>query len=573
MVMKGRKSKDLFRFVLVLCILVLLNIIGGLQFFRIDLTAENRYSLSEATVKLIEPIDEVVLVKVYLEGDFPAGFQRLQSETRQMLDELRAYNPNIEYVFINPSDNPTEEATEKLYQQLQSRGLKPYQLQVNEQGGNSIKTVFPGAVMSLGERETAVNLLVDQLGASPERQINSSIQNLEYTLASAIRSLSTEKKPLIGFLQGHGELGPRDLADMGKQLSKNFSVDLFNIREFVQDSITGEISVAAQQRKLNRFDALVIAKPQKPFTDLDKYLIDQFVMKGGKTVWMIDPVQASMDSLSESSQFLSLPLYDRLNINDLLFKYGVRLNTNLVTDLVAAGVSDQRQIRPWIYFPLVMPSVEHPITKDLNAIWLRFTSTLDTIITKNSRKTVLLKSSRYANSFAAPHMVNLAALYNPPPQERFTKSGLPLAVLVEGKFESLYKNRILPKDESQQLKPRFESPENQMVVVADGDVIRNQFNIVNPNIPKRVPLPVGYDQFTGQQYGNADFMLNTMDYLLDDSGLIDVRSRELKIRLLDRKRLASERLQWQLVNTLIPLLLVIAFGVVYTRLRKRKYAH
>jgi ABC-2 type transport system permease protein len=572
MVMKNRRVQDLTRFTLILGILILLNVLSSFQFFRIDLTAENRYTLSEATLNFIEPLEEVVLVKVYLEGDFPAGFQRLQSETRQMLDELRAYNSNIEYIFINPSNNATKKETQKLYQQLQSRGLKPYQLQVNEKGGNSVKTVFPGAIISKGEKEVAVNLLINQLGTSPQRQINSSIQNLEYTLANAIRSLSTEKKPLIGFLQGHGELGPKDLADMGKQLSQNYSVDLFNIREFKADSITGKISLAQQQSTLNRFDALVIAKPQKAFTDLDKYLIDQFVMTGGKTVWLIDPVQASMDSLSEKSRFLSLPLFDRLNLNDLLFKYGVRLNTNLVTDMVSAGVNDQRKTKPWVYFPLAMPTVKHPITKDLNAIWFRFTSTLDTIITPNTRKTILLKSSKYSNTYATPHMVNLATLYNPPPQERFTKQGLPLGVLIEGTFESLYKNRILPQNQGKLLKPRFSSKQNQMVVVADGDLIRNQFNIVNPNIPKRVPLPVGYDQFTGQQYGNANFMLNTMDYLLDDSGLIEVRTRELKIRLLDGNLINAQRLTWQLINTLIPLALVIGFGIIYNYFRKRKYA-
>jgi ABC-2 type transport system permease protein len=569
--MKTRKAKDVLRFGLVIAILILLNIIGGLKFFRLDLTTEKRYTLSEATINLIEPVEDVILVKVYLEGDFPAGFQRLQSETKQMLDELRAYNPNVEYIFINPNESATKEERNKLYQQLQSRGLKPYQLQVKEQGGNSVKTVFPGALVSLGDKETAVNLLIDQIGTSPDRQINASIQNLEYTLANTIRSITSERKPLIGFLQGHGELGPTDLADIGKQLSKNYSVDLVNIREFTQDSITGEVSIAAQQRKLNRFDALVVAKPQKAFTDLDKYLIDQFVMTGGKTVWLIDPVLASMDSLSESAQFLSLPLLNRLNLNDLLFKYGVRLNANLVTDLVAAGVSDQKQVRPWVYFPLVMPTVKHPITKDLNAIWLRFASAIDTLATDNSKKTILLKSSAYSRSFATPHIVSLGNLFNPPPQERFNEKDIALGVLVEGEFNSLYKNRLTPKN-NEPLKPKYKSDYNQMVVVADGDLIRNQFNLVNPNIPKRVPLPAGYDQFTGQQYGNADFMLNTMDYLLDGSGLIDIRSRELKIRLLDRNLVTSQRLQWQLINTLVPLFLVLGFALVYSFLRKRKYA-
>jgi gliding-associated putative ABC transporter substrate-binding component GldG len=566
-----KKRRDLFRFAIFTGILVLLNLIGSLKFFRLDLTAEKRYSLSDATVELLESFDDVVLVKVYLDGNFPAGFQRLQLETRQMLDEFRAYNPNLQYTFVDPTKNASEEETNTLFQQLQFKGLKPYQLSINKDGGSAVQTIFPGAILSYGDAEMPAQLLQSQLGMAPEQQINSSIENLEFSLASAIRSLTQVNKPLVGFLQGHGELGPREVADFARELSGNYQVNLFNIREFKSDSTGEQLSVAQQQTRLNRFDAMIIAKPNKAFTDLDKYLLDQYVMNGGKAIWLLDGVEAAMDSLSEKSQFMSLPLFDRLQLNDLLFKYGVRINTDLVVDRVAARVNDQREMRPWIYFPMLMPQSKHPVVKDLNAVWVQFGSSLDTVIAKGVQKTVLLRSSPYSARRASPAIVSLADLYQPPPPERFRERGIPLAILLEGKFESLYQNRIKPKENGEPLKMKEVSVENQMLVVSDGDIIRNQFNIVNRDIPKGAPLPLGYDQYTGTQYGNKDFLVNAIDYMLDDSGLIDIRSRELKIRLLDLDRVKKQRLTWQLVNTLIPVLSILIFGLLNFFWRRRKY--
>lgn len=569
MVMK--KRRDLFRFAIFIAILILLNFIGSLKFFRLDLTSEKRYSLSEATITLLESFDDVLLVKVYLDGDFPAGFQRLQSETRQMLDEFRAYNSNLQYVFINPNNQGGQEETNSLSQQLQFKGLKPYQLSVNNEGEASVKTIFPGALLSYGEKEAPALLLKDQLGVQAEQQINTSVENLEFSLANAIRSLVQSDKPLIGFLQGHGEVGPRELADLAKDLSANYQVDLFNIREFKNDSTSETLSIAQQQVRMNRFDALIVAKPILAFNDLDKYMIDQFAMNGGKLIWLLDAVEASMDSLSEKSQFMALPLFDRLNLNDLLFKYGVRINTDMVVDMVAAGVNDQRKIQPWIYFPMIMPQSNHPIAKDLNAIWMQFTSSIDTVIAEGITKTVLLRSSPYSARRATPAIVSLGELYNPPPRDRFREKGIPLAILLEGKFQSLYKNRLKPRSGGERLPMVEESSQTQMLVVSDGDIIRNQTNVVNREIPRGAPLPLGYDQFTGMQYGNKDFLINAIDYMLDDSGLIDIRSRELKIRLLDLNRSKQERLSWQLASTLIPIALILLLAVLNYYIRRKKY--
>lgn len=571
--MKGNRGKDIFRFLIVVAIIVLVNIISSLRFFRIDLTSEGRYTLSDATKELLTGFDDILLLRVYLEGDFPAGFKRLQRETQQMLDEFRAYNPKLEYEFIDPSADEDPKLNQQLYQQLQSKGLKNFQLQVTEKGGNKVQNIFPGALMSYGDQEIPIQLLLDQFATSPDAQVNNSVQNLEYALANGIRVLTKSNKPLVGFMQGHEELDPRYIVDLAKSLSENYTVNKFDIRKFKIDSASGKgPSIASQLSAINRFNALIIAKPKKAFNNLDKYLIDQYIMSGGKVVWLIDAVHAEMDSLSNSSQFLSFPTYDQLRIQDMLFTYGVRINTNLVQDMVCAGVSDQKSINPWIYFPLVMPQVSHPISKNLNAIKLDFASTLDTISVPGIEKTFLLKTSPYAYTAATPHVVNLAKLYNPPPEARFTQKNLPLAVLLEGTFTSAFKNRITPKENSGENLPfRQKSVETQMLVVGDGDIAKNQLNILNPNLPKGTPLPLGYDQFTRAQYGNKEFLLNALDYFLDESSLISLRSRELKIRLLDANKVRASKLTWQLINTLVPIALIVLFGVAFTTVRRMKF--
>lgn len=570
--MKSKKSQDILRFGLFVAILIALNVIGSLRFFRLDLTSDNRYSLSQATIKLVERVQEPLLFKVYLKGDFPAGFQRLQSETRLMLEEFRAYNSNIQYQFINPNEASSEKKAKQIKKQLQSRGIRPYRLSVRKKDGSAMQTIFPGALVSYGQQQTTVSLLKNQLGAAPAQQINTSIQNLEFALANTIRALVVKDKPLIGFIQGHGELTPRQMASFARGLSKNYNVSLFNLRKFSSDTGQASWTVAEQQQRLNRFDAIVIAKPRQAFNKLDKFLLDQYIMTGGHSLWLLDAVVASMDSLSVQSQFISLPLLPRLNLNDLLFKYGVRLNTDLVADQTAAGINDQRQILPWIYFPMVMPRVNHPITKNLNAIKLQFASSLDTVQTPDARSTVLLRSSPHSRIYPTPHIVSLRDLYERPPRERFRQNGIPLAVLNEGRFTSLFKNRLAPRNEQSPLQVIEKSDSTKLLVVSDGDIARNQFNVINPNIPKGAPLPLGYDQYTGQQYGNSDFLINAIDYMVDKSGLISIRSRELKIRLLDDNQIAEQRLLWQILNTALPVLLVIFFGLGYRYYRKFKYA-
>jgi len=568
-----KRSQDIGRFLALVIILILLNIISSVKFFRFDLTSENRYSLSDATKILLESLDDKVYFKIYLDGEFPADFQRLQRETKQMLDEFRAYSPNIEYTFINPNEGDDVKTKREIWEELRYKGLEAIQVAQEEEGGSSQVQIFPGIIAAYAEREVPIQLLVTQFATAPNQQVNSSIEKLEFTLANGIRKITTIEKPRIAFVTGNGELEAKYVADIGRELSQYYTVEQLNLREFKADTTGGDISITDQLRRVNGFDALIIAKPTKPFSDLDKLLIDQFIMGGGKTLWFIDAVQAEMDSLSYRPQFLAYPTADDLNLTDWLFRYGVRVNTNLVQDMVAGGINDRKAIHRWIYFPLIMPQVEHPITKDLNAIRLEFASTIDTIIAPGIKKTFLLRTSPYSRVVSTPHMVNLQTLYQEHNEAEFRQQNLPVGVLLEGKFYSTFKNRIIPKQNSgEQVKLIDQSKPTQMLVVGDGDMIRNQLNLTNPSVPRGTPLPLGYDQFTNMQYGNKDFILNTIDYMLDDSGLISIRSRELTLRLIDYNKLKADRNYWKMLNTLLPVLLVILFGILYTWLRRRKYA-
>lgn len=569
-----KRSQDILRFALLLVVLILLNIISSFSFFRLDLTSEKRYSLNEATLNLLDKVEDKVLFTIYLEGDFPSDFKRLQRETKQMLDEFRAHNPNIEYVFINPNQSDDAQTRRETWEQLRFKGLEAIQIQVEEEGGQAQRQVFPGAIATYGEREVAVQLLINQFATAPSQQINNSIEKLEYSLANGLKKLVMPDKPRIAFVAGNGELEAKYVADLGRELSQYYSVDRFNLREFVGDSLAENASINKQIMRLNSYVALIIAKPTQPFGDLDKYLIDQYIMGGGKTLWFIDAVHAEMDSLSKSPQFLAYPTAPELGLTDWLFKYGVRVNTNLVQDMVAGGVNDRKSVNRWIYFPLIMPQVAHPITKDLNAIELQFASTLDTIIAQGVKKTYLLRTSPYSRTVGTPHMVGLQTLYQEQNEQNFRQQNLPVGVLLEGTFTSAFKNRIVPKENNnEQIKPIYKSSPTQMLVVGDGDLVKNQLNLVNPNLPRGTPLPLGYDQFTGMQYGNKDFVLNAIDYMLDDSGLISIRSRELTLRLLDFNKLKAEKAFWQWLNTLLPVVLVLLFGVFYTWLRRKRFAH
>lgn len=536
--------------------------------YRVDLTEEHRYSLTEGTEQLLERVEEPMLIKVYLEGAFPAGFERLRQETQFMLEEWSARNGNIFFEFINPNE---ADQKEEFKNQLATKGINAVQLQVQSNDGQSILNVFPGAILSYQENEVTAILLEDVMVFDPAEQVNISIQQLEFNLAKALNTLLQEEKPKIGFVTGHGELTAAKTAGIGMVLSERYRVDRLNMKTYkaLED---GTPDLVDMVRRLNTYEALIIAKPQEAFTELDKYLLDQYVMGGGKLMWFLDGVHAEMDSLSYGPSFLAYPTIYDLNITDLLFKYGVRINADLVQDIRCAGVNDRRSVQPWVYFPLLGPKGHYSVS-NLNAVKGEFTSTLDTLESPGVKTHVLLRTSANSKSVGAPHTVSLEALYNRPDPRAFTQDGLISGVLLEGTFASAYANRIAPKAAGAQLPKIEKSPMSSMAVFSDGDIIRNQVNLINPDMPRGQPLPLGFDQYTNIQYGNDDLVQNLLDYMLDDNGLMESRSRTLKLRLLDGEKLQEERLNWQMINVVVPELILLIAAALFIGFRRRKYAH
>jgi len=558
-----------------LAIIILLNIIGSFVFTRFDLTTEKRYSLSPATKELLKELDDIVYFKVYLDGDFPAGFKRLSRGTREMLDEFRAYNKKIQYEFINPSKIGMPEQVRSFYEELIQKGLNPTDLQVRTTDGTSQQIIFPGAIVSYKNREMPLELLTSQLGASPESILNNSIQSLEFNISNVIRKLSITKKPGIAFIEGHGELDDIFVYDITYALNEFYDVDRINIDEKIFSLTERDTTPEGNLIVRNKYDAIIIAQPDSVFSEKDKFIIDQYIMRGGKVLWLIDPVYATMDSLEFSMQTIGLAR--DLNLNDMLFRYGVRLNMNLLQDLsalpiriVTGVIGDQPQINflPWYFFPVITPTTNHPIVNNLNAIKTEFISSLDTVQVSGIKKTILLSTSQYSRALKSPVVISLRILEEEPDERLYRMANLPVAVLLEGKFESVFNNRIPPQIAGDPLIDfQNESAPNKMIVIADGDIIRNQLHV-----SQGYPLPLGFDQYTRQSFGNKDFIMNAMNYLCDDSGLISVRSRELTLRLLDKTRINNNRLFWQLINTLGPVLFILVFAGIQYAIRKNKYS-
>jgi len=544
-----------------------LTIAAGSSTMRLrwDLTEEKRYSLSEGTESLLDQVAEPMLITVYLEGEFPAGFERLKIETRYMLEEWAARNGNIFFEFINP--NNVENAGE-FKNQLATKGINAVQLQVQKADGQSVLNVFPGATLAYKEQEVTAVLLENVMVFDPAEQVNISIQQLEFNLARALNALLVTNKPKVGMVTGHGELTAVQTAGIGLALSENYAVDRFSLQAYKADA-NGEADLSDMVRRMNTYDLLVVAKPTQQFPELDKYLLDQFLMGGGKVLWFLDGVHAEMDSLSFGPEFLAYPTVFDLNLTDLLFKYGVRINADLVQDVRCAGVNDRRSINPWVYFPL-WGATDHPAVANMNAVKGEFSSTLDTVEATGIKKTPLLLSSSSARSMAAPHTVSLEMLYNRPDPRAFTQRNLMPAVLLEGSFESAYANRLAPKA-GVGLPQLKKSPQTAMAVFSDGDFIRNQVNLINPEIPRGQPLPLGYDQYTGIQYGNDDLVLNTVDYMLDDIGLMQTRTRDVKLRLLDGEKIVAEANYWKFLNVALPELVLSLAALIFFLHRKRRY--
>ncbi len=575
---KSLKKNQIVAFLVTVVIVVLVNVIGSYVFTRFDLTSEKRYTLSPTTKEILNDLNDYVYFKVYLEGDFPAGFKKLRRETKEMLDEFRAYSKFIDYEFINPSESADAAERNETYKQLYQAGLNPTDVVVKNRDGSSKQMViWPGALVSYrNNTEIAIDLLENQIGQSSEQALNASMQNLEFRLIDAVKKVIRLQKPNIAFIEGHGELSEQEVHDIAQTLAQNYNVVRLEIDGKIDALMHRTQDEESEVKAFPSYDAIIIAKPTQPFDERDKFLIDQYIMHGGKVLWMVEPVYATMDSLQ--SQESTIGLEQDLNLDDMLFKYGVRLNRDLLLDLTCASlpirtgqVAGQAQLEffRWYYFPLLQAASEHPMVRNMNAIKADFVSSMVATTSANDIEQVpLLKTSDYTKVSGTPVFITLAMLRQAPDKRMFASKGKNVAYLLKGSFPSLYANRI-PQEIAEDNGTNFmeESVPTAMIVVADGDIIRNQIDIKT-----RKPLPLGFDQYTQNTYANKEFIENAIGYLVEGEGMIDIRSRELKVRLLDDTKINRERTKWQVVNTLLPIAVIIALGFVMAFIRKKKYS-
>jgi len=571
------KRQYLLQLLLVIIAIVVINVIGAYVFTRFDLTSEKRYTLSNSTKEILKNLDDIVYFRVYLDGEFPAGFKRLRSETKEMLDEFRAYNKNIQYEFINPSASEGQRERNATYQLLVEQGLAPTNLQVKTKTGVDQQVIFPGAIISYRDKEMPVELLDAQLNVPPEAVLNNSIESLEFKFVNAIHLLSRKVKPRIAFIEGHGELTARETIDITTALKADYITDRIRIDGKLNALVSRVLTDSASNefKIIPKYAAIIIAQPDSVFSGKDRFIIDQYIMYGGKVMWLIDPVIASMDSIQNAESTVAVE--NPIDLQSQLYTYGVRLNNNLVMDLNAlpipirtGQVGDQPQIDffPWFYFPVITPQSSHPIVKNLNTIKTQFVSSIDTLQTKGTKKTVLLSTSVYSRAVNVPAIISLAITRQQPDERMYPGPPEAIAVLLEGTFPSDFRNRIPPEIAgNKEIGFKEYSEPTSMILVSDGDMIRNQFRI-----PSGEPLPLGYDQYTRETFGNKTFILNAMNYLIDGPGLISLRSREITLRLLDKTKINNSRIKWQVINIAAPMALIILLASILIWLRKRKYS-
>ena len=539
--------------------LVLLAGVFGIFSKRLDLTQEKRYTLSDSTIKILESVEKPLTVDVYLEGDFPASFRQLQNETKFMLEEFRKINPKIDYKFIDPIKTKMSKDT------LAAMGMQPSILPDMKDGKISEIVMFPFAAIKYNSYGTSIPLIINQTGIDADQQLSRSIENLEYNFASNIKAITEEKKKNIGILINQDELGPEQFQGFMEMALENYNAGP------VIPANEKELTLA-DVPKLKNMDALVIAKPRKPFTENEKVILDQYIMNGGKTLWMIDAVNAEMDTLFQSKKIMAYPM--DTNLTDFFFNYGIRINPGLVKDMqksaliriVSGEVAGNPQFSSflWPYFPLGIAEHKNPITKNINPVKFEFPTSIATLGRKNIKTNVLFESSERTNVKQVPNYVALGEIVRTDSLSEFDKPSSPkiFAVSLEGKFNSAYASRI-----ERTTFPNFkaQSVDNKMIVIADGDIGRNQ-------VYKGKALPLGEDLLTKQTYGNEQFLRNALDFLLDDSNLMELRNRNIEARLLDRQRIDEERSKWQWINLLIPIALIGLLGGFFFWLRKKKFA-
>ena len=568
---KSNRAQSLITLALVAVIFIVVNIIANSFNSHIDLTEEGRFTLTEPTKRLVKSVKDPVLVRVLLDGKFPAGFKRLQSATRELMEDLHKINGVVEYKFEDPSVNGDDEEKKKRFQEMAKEGLVPMRLRINDDKTKTEQYIFPYAVVNYHGNDVVVKLLENEVpGMNPEMALNNSISLLEYKMANAIQKLMDNRKANILFTEGHDELKKEDTEDLEKTLSAFYKTARLNL-----DSIT----MIPFKDSFNRVDILIVAKPKTAFSEKQKFQIDQYVMQGGKVIWLIDRLNAELGGMQKTGEML--PVDYPLNIEDQLFKYGARVNPNMVLDMRCApivlkvganGNAPQMDKFDWFYYPLVSPNDKHPVTKSLDLVWLQFPSSIDTIRTKTDiQKTILLTSSKNSRTQFTPTKLNFEILRYKADASKFDKGFQPLAVMLEGTFPSLFENRVTTEQATvlQKLGTEYTplSKNTKMLVVADGDIARNDYNK-----SQNSAMPLGFNSIVKYKFANKDFLQNSIEYMLDDKGIIAARGKEVKLRLLDKETAEDNATLIRVVNILLPLLLVGLFGFLFLWRRKRKYA-
>lgn len=563
--MNSKKRKNIVEFAMGVIAIVLLVYISSFIHFRIDLTAEKRYTLDKSTKEVLADLDDIVNIRVYLDGDLPMGFRRMRRELEELLDEFSVHGDRMfQYEFIDPLQPVDKAERDAIVRDLYDRGLQPTNIQENDpRGGSTQKMIFPGAIIGYKGKERVVNLLKNNPGLTAEENINISVQGFEYALVSTIIALKPDSLPKLAFVHGHGQLDELETGDIAQELVKQFEVH--------------RVILGGEVGGLNPYSVVVMAGPTERVPEADKLVLDQYIMGGGKVLWIVDGVKASIDSLSQGSTTLAFP--NDHNLEDLLFKYGARVNPTLIQDMQCAIIPVNMALpnqnskfvpAPWVYYPLLNAPSTHPITRNLNLISSRFISPIDTVgMNSQISKQILLKTSPYSRTLNVPLFVNLRQVERSPLETEFNQQHLPVAVLLEGVFPSAFTNRPLSKmNNGNPFNFHEQSVPTRMVVISDADIIRNE---VSQRADGAYVTPLGYDRYSRQTYGNKEFLVNVINYLNDDKGLINLRTREFKLRLLDKNKVLEQRVQWQVFNLVVPSLLLLLVVGIWMFIRRKRY--
>ncbi|WP_317172523.1 gliding motility-associated ABC transporter substrate-binding protein GldG [Pedobacter foliorum] len=541
--------------------LIVLNVAAQYIYTRIDFTKEKRFTLTSKSKTILKEATKPITITVFLDGDLPAAFKRLRNATKDLLADYKAYSgTDINIEFVDPISGLSGAEQDTVINHLYQIGVEPTTLNIKNDNGFAQKTIFPMAIVEGNDHQLSVKLL-QNLDASGnyEENINNSIQNLEYIFTSAIQKVLSGQHPRIGFTEGNGELSDLFLSDAIKTLSESYDAGRVNLNQI-------------DKAGLDKLKVLVIAKPEKEFTEAEKYKINYFVMNGGRVVWSIDQVSASLDSLRGAGE--QLAFNKKLNLDDMLFMYGARVNYNLIADancaeipLSMGGQQGQIQMAPWVFYPILMPDTSNNLVKNIDGIRSEFVSTVDTIGVKGLSKKVILQTSAYNKVHNTPKMLSLQMVAEQPNPREYASKPHTVGVVIEGKFPSVFLNRSVPAGITETYNLPAESKPTKMIVIGDGDIFKNQISARDGSV-----FPLGFDRYTERNYGNKALLLNIADFLSNDDNLIALRNKEVKIRLLDKVRLRTEKLQWQLINVVFPLLLLISFAIFQHYYRKHKYA-